>query len=167
MLRMPMRSNASPRPSRGTAWVSLLALAALLGTGVRPASAAPVGFQASGGWYTSDNDFFLGAGARMAFGTITAIPNAEWLFVDGGNQYTLNIDGTMSVLPLGVASGYVGAGIGWLITNPDKGSNTTDTVFNLLAGAGFNALPLKPFGQLKYVLVSGDDQFQFAAGIRF
>lgn len=163
MPRMPRRLNASP----GTSALLVLAVAGLLVTSARPAAAGPVGFQATGGWYTNESDFFLGAGARMALGTITAIPNAEWLFVDGGNQYTLNIDGTMSVLPLGVASGYVGAGLGWIITDPDRGSRNTDTVFNLIAGAGLNTLPLKPFAQFKYVIASGDDPVQFAFGVRF
>jgi hypothetical protein len=149
-------------------WLTTFVLLSLgLGLGAASASAAPVGFQATGGWYTDSNDMFLGAGARVGFGTITAIPNAEYLFVDNGKTWSLNLDGTMSVLPLGVASGYVGAGIGWMTTDPDRGDSNTETVFNLIAGAGLNALPLKPFGQFKYVLKDGNDPFQFAVGIRF
>ena len=138
-----------------------------LGLGAASASAAPVGFQATGGWYTDSNDFFLGAGARMGFGSITAIPNAEYVFVDGAKSWTLNIDGTLSVLPLGVASGYVGAGIGWVTVDPDRGDSNTDSVFNVLAGAGLNTFPMKPFAQFKYVLKDGDDPLQFAVGVRF
>jgi hypothetical protein len=148
----------------------LLTLSALLALALAPAaSAAPVGFQATGGWLSvnSNSDMFLGAGARVGFGSITAIPNAEYLFTDNGKSWTLNIDGTMSVLPLGVASGYVGAGIGWMTVDPDFGDSQTETVFNVIAGAGFNAIPLKPFGQFKYVLVDGDDPLQFAVGVRF
>ena len=144
-------------------------LAAVLSLGLLTsvASAAPVGFQATGGWFTDSNDFFLGAGARVGAGTITVIPNAEYVFVDQGKQWTLNVDGTMSVLPLGVASGYVGAGIGWMTVDPDKGDSKTDTVFNLIAGAGLNTFPLKPFGQFKYSIKDGDDPLQFAVGVRF
>ena len=131
------------------------------------ASAGPVGLQATGGWYTDSNDFFLGAGARVGAGTITVIPNAEYVFVDNAKQWTLNVDGTMSVLPLGVASGYVGAGIGWMTVDPDQGDSKTDTVFNLIAGAGLNTFPLKPFGQFKYSIKDGDDPLQFAVGVRF
>jgi hypothetical protein len=138
-----------------------------LGLGAASASAAPVGFQATGGWYTDSNDFFLGAGARMGFGSITAIPNAEYVFVDGAKSWTLNIDGTLSVLPLGVASGYVGAGIGWVTVDPDRGDSNTDSVFNVLAGAGLNTFPMKPFAQFKYVMKDGDDPLQFAVGVRF
>ena len=145
----------------------LLASVLSLGVLASAASAGPVGLQATGGWYTDSNDFFLGAGARVGAGTITVIPNAEYVFVDQGKQWTLNVDGTMSVLPLGVASGYVGAGIGWMTVDPDKGDSKTDTVFNLIAGAGLNTFPLKPFGQFKYSIKDGDDPLQFAVGVRF
>ena len=146
------------------------ALAALLALalGALPAHAGgPIGLQATGGWYTDSNNFFLGAGARMGLGSITAIPNAEYVFVDNAKSWSFNIDGTMSVLPLGIASGYVGGGIGWLTTDPDNGKSNTDTVVNLIAGAGLNTFPLKPFAQLKYVMKNGNDPFQFAVGVRF
>jgi len=147
----------------------LLGLAALLSLGLlaTATSAAPVGFQATGGWYTDNSDLFLGAGARVGFGSITVIPNAEYVFVDNAKEWTLNVDGTMSVLPLGVASGYVGAGIGWMTVDPDRGDSHTDTVFNVIAGAGLNTFPLKPFGQFKYSIKDGDDPLQFAVGVRF
>jgi hypothetical protein len=142
-------------------------LAAALGCGASSAHAGPVGLQATGGWYTDSNNFFLGAGARMGFGTLTVIPNAEYVFVDSGKSYTLNIDGTMSILPLGVASGYIGAGLGWVTVDPDRGDRKTDTAFNLIAGAGINTFPMKPFAQFKYVIKNGNDPFQFAVGVRF
>ena len=155
-----------PRTSRQG---RLLGLAALLSLGLlaTAASAAPVGFQATGGWYTDNSDLFLGAGARVGFGSITVIPNAEYVFVENAKEWTLNVDGTMSVLPLGVASGYVGAGIGWMTVDPDRGDSHTDTVFNVIAGAGLNTFPLKPFGQFKYSIKDGDDPLQFAVGVRF
>ena len=154
-----------PRISTQGRW---LALAALLSFGlVASASAAPVGLQATGGWYTDNSNFFLGAGARFGLGTITVIPNAEYVFVNSAKEWTLNVDGTMSVLPLGIASGYVGAGIGWMTVNPDRGDTNTDTVWNLIAGAGLNTFPFKPFGQFKYSIKSGNDPFQFAVGVRF
>jgi len=145
----------------------VLALIAAVVVVSTPASAGPIGGQVSGGWYTQDDEFFLGAGAHFGFGTITLIPNIEWLFVDSGSAYTLNVDGTLNVLPLGVATGYVGAGIGWFIVDPEHADSNTDTVVNLIAGAGFSALPLKPFAQLKYVVVDGDDPLVFSIGTRF
>jgi hypothetical protein len=150
-------------------WIAGLVLALIVALGISavPASAGPVGLQASGGWYTESEDFFLGAGARFGVGTITVIPNIEWLFVDGGSAYTLNVDGTMSVLPMAVASGYVGAGLGLYTVDPENGDSNTDTAVNLIAGAGLNAIPLKPFAQFKWVVVDGDDPLVFSMGVRF
>jgi hypothetical protein len=160
------RTLRTPNPSRTLTRAVLLALG-LGALGASNVQAGPIGIQATGGWYTDSNDFFLGGGARVGFGSITVIPNAEYLFVDKASEYSLNVDGTMSVLPLGVASGYVGAGIGWMTVDPDNAKSSTDTVFNLIAGAGLNTFPLKPFGQFKYVLKDGDDPLQFAVGVRF
>ena len=145
----------------------VLGLCAALVAAAAPAHAGPSGLQATGGWYTRDDNFFLGAGLRMGLGTITVIPNGEWIFLDRGTSYTLNLDGTLNVLPLGVGSGYVGAGVGLLTVNPESGSSTTDTAVNLIAGFGLNVIPLKPFAQFKYVMVSGEDQRVFSIGARF
>ena len=145
----------------------LLSLATMIPGSARPAAAGPIGWQATGGYFSDRDKGFVGAGARIGAGTITVIPNADWLFVDNGKQYTLNLDGTMSVMPLGVASIYAGGGVGWWITDPDQGSHSTDTIWNLIAGAGLNTFPLKPFGQLKYLVANGTNPIQFAAGIRF
>jgi hypothetical protein len=73
---------------------------------------------------------------RRKFGaaSISVIPNVDWVFVNSGSMYSLNVDGTMSLMPLGVASVYAGAGIGWLTADPDQGDSNTETVVNLLLG---------------------------------
>jgi hypothetical protein len=143
-------------------------IAALSGLGLAmPSVAAPLGWQASYGWYTELDDSFVGLGARLAAGTITVIPNAEWLFEDHGSIYTLNLDATMTVMPLGVATGYAGLGLGMLTVDPDRANSRSDMTVNLIAGAGLNAIPLKPFAQLKYVIVDGDDPIVFSLGARF
>lgn len=156
--------------SRTTArWTAALALVliAVFGLAPAPASAGPLGWQAIGGWYTDNDDFFAGAGVRFAAGPITAIPNAEYVFVDGGKRYTLNIDGTLNVLPLAVVTGYVGGGLAFVTTDPDGGDSHTDTGFNLIAGAGLNAIKLHPFAQLKLIMKDGDDPFVIGFGIKF
>jgi hypothetical protein len=157
------------KPLRRVAVAVLVALCGALGLGAAPVSAGegPIGFQASGGWYTEHDAAFLGAGLRFELATVTVIPNLDWEFVDGSWTYSLNVDGTMSVLPLAVGSGYVGAGIGWWRDDPRHGSHATDTVFNLLAGFGLNAVPLRPFAQLKYVVANGNDPLVLSLGVRF
>jgi hypothetical protein len=147
------------------AW-TLLAVA--LSWWAPPASAAPLGWTAFGGWYTDGtDDFMLGAGARISAASITVIPNGEWIFVDSGSSYTLNLDATLSVLPMGVASGFVGAGLGLFTFDPDAGDSNTDSVVNAIVGVGLNAVPLKPYAQLKYVFRDGDDPLVFSIGARF
>lgn len=147
-------------------FVRVAAVAALLVPAA--CTAAPIGWSASAGWYTNGiEDFFLGAGARISLGTITVSPNAEWIFVDSGSSYTLNVDGTLSVLPLGVASGYLGGGMGFYTTDPENGDSNTETGINVIAGVGLNAVPLKPFAQIKYVFLDGDDPLAFSIGARF
>ena len=132
-----------------------------------PAFAAPIGWDAFGGWYTNPSEFQVGGGLRMGLGTITFNPNVEYIFAENATKYTLNLDGTMSVMPLGVASVYAGAGLTFFTVDPDHGESSTDTGLNLIGGAGLNALPFKPFGQIKWAFVNGDSPFSFAFGVRF
>ena len=145
------------------AGASFLVLIALLGVMPGSASAAPLSFQASVGW---NPDFLVGFGARVGLGSITIIPNVE-SEVGGsdGFRYFLNLDGTMSVVPLAVANGYLGAGIG--LAAYSESGHSTDTVINLIAGAGLSAVPYKPFAQLKWVMADGDDPVVFSIGARF
>jgi hypothetical protein len=163
MTRIALNSRAQLRTIAAFA----VALMVALGLAAAPASAGPIGWQGTGGWYTDDSDFFLGAGARFGLATITVIPNAEYVFVNSGSLFTLNIDGTLNVLPLGVATGYVGAGLGMIISDPDVGDSNTDSAFNLIAGAGLNAIKFKPFAQLKWIVKNDKDLKVLAFGLRF
>jgi hypothetical protein len=140
-----------------------------LGIASAPVAAAPIGWNLCGGIYSSDasDDFFLGAGARLSAGTFTINPNAEYIFIDDGSSFSLNLDGLMNVLPLGAASGWLGGGLGLFMLDPDYADSDNETVINLIAGVGLNAVPLKPYGQIKYVLMDGDDPFVLALGVRF
>ncbi len=161
------------RKGRLPARLTHLALALVLvilasGMGAAPSLAAPIGWNVFGGWYTDGtDDVMAGVGARIGAGGITVNPNAEWIFVDSGSSYALNLDATLTVLPLGAASGWLGAGLGLFTIDPDRGDSNTDTVGNLLAGVGLNAIPLKPYAQLKYVFRDGDDPLVFSIGARF
>ena len=165
---MRFSARISRTNTRATAALAV-ALVAALGLMARPTTAAagPLGWQAIGGWYTDNSDFFLGAGARFAAGPITAIPNAEYVFVSSGKLFTLNLDGTLNVLPLAVATGYVGGGLAFVISDPDGGSSHTDTGLNLIAGMSFKLVKIDPFVQLKYIVKDGNDPFVVGFGIHF
>src|SRR5262245_3754768 len=85
-------------------FITPLALCSAMALAPAAAFAGPIGWNAFGGWYTDPRDFELGAGARIGFGSVTFNPNAEYIFRENATSYTLNLDGTMSVMPLGVAS---------------------------------------------------------------
>jgi hypothetical protein len=156
--------------SRGWAsWiltVTALALSAIPSTA--HAVSGPIGYTLYGGLYSGPfDDPFVGAGIRVGLGGFAVTPNAEYVFHDGITVYSFNADGTIPIIPLGVASIYGGGGIGWLHTDPDVGESNTETVINVLAGANLSALPMKPYGQIKHVFTDGDDPWVFAVGIRF
>lgn len=166
MSHLRSRSNRSALLARVP--LILLTLVLALPALTSSATAGPIGFTAFGGIYSGGVDeAFLGAGVRLGLGGLSVTPNFEYLFVDDGSAYTVNADVTFPIVPLGVASVYGGGGLGLLITDPDNFDSETETVVNLIAGAGFNAVPMKPFGQIKYVIVDGEDPFVFMAGIRF
>ena len=166
---MHAKSHARSRPK-----VLILALAILTTLVViAPARNAwavsgPIGFTAMGGFYSGGIDEpFLGAGVKVGLGGLAVTPYAEYLFVSNGNAYSINADLTMPIVPLGVASIYGGAGAGVLFIDPDNADSESNSVINLLVGAGLNAVPMKPYGQIKYVITDGDDPFVFTVGVRF
>jgi len=134
-------------------------------------SAGLIGWSLSGGRYDNlagtDHPYFVGIGPRVSLGSIILAPNAEWLFVDASQVYTLNLDAAMVVLPAGVASAWVGGGVGFRTVKPDRLDATTDRTLNLLAGAGLNLVPMKPYAQLKWVIEDGQKPIAMSVGIRF
>ena len=146
----------------------VLALAFAVIPSSAKAVSGPIGYTIFGGLYSSaSDDAFVGAGIRIGAGGIGITPNAEYVFTDNVTTYSLNVDGTIPIVPLGVASIYGGGGVGFLTVDPDNGESDTEAVINVLAGANLSALPMKPYGQVKHVFVDGDDPWVFAVGIRF
>lgn len=145
-------------------FATLLLLMVMAIAAATPASA---GVYAFGGWQDESEDMFLGAGYQVGLGPITASPNAEYFFVDGGKAYSINLDGHFTMFPIGVASIWIGGGMAIQTVDPDEGESDTSTGANVLLGVNLDAIPLKPFGQIKKVFIEGDDPFSVAVGIRF
>ena len=123
-----------------------------------PSTAVPlIGFNIRGGQYTDVNDFFLGAGVDVDAILLTASPNFEWVFVDKGTLYTLNLDASYR-LPLAVAQFWAGAGYALRYFEPEGGNGKSKGGLNLFVGAGLGLVPLRPFVQLKYLTISGADE---------
>jgi len=132
------------------------------------AVSGPISPTVMGGFYSGGIDEgFLGAGVKVGLGGLSLTPYGEYIFVSDGNAYSLNADLTVPIMPLGVASIYAGGGAGVLIVDPDNAGSDSNSVINLLVGAGLNAVPMKPYGQIKYVITDGDDPFVFTVGVRF
>lgn len=131
-------------------------------------ASAQVGFgpEVRGGLYSQNDDFFLGAGLRLGVPFVTLVPNVEYVFVNNGDLYTLNLDGQITVFSLAVSSLWVGGGLARVHSKPEGGDSKTSSGANLYAGFGLNAIVLKPYVQAKYI-VNGDDQFVLGLGLRF
>jgi opacity protein-like surface antigen len=136
--------------------------------GLLPAQAQAIaGIQPGirGGIYEDGNDFFLGVDVKGNIAMLHANPNFEWIFVDGANAFTLNLDALLTVFPIPIMDPYLGAGLGVYYVKPDNFDSTNDFAFNLIAGLGFNVV-LDPYVQLKYV-IGDNNTLVLAAGIRF
>lgn len=121
---------------------------------------------ARAGYYTDNNDLFLGTGLNLNIATISVCPNLEYVFIDKGDFYTLNLDGHLNlVTPPGTAL-WIGLGLTRLYYNPDNGSSTRESGMNLLAGFGLTKIPLRPYLQGKFI-IADNSQFVIGAGIVF
>ena len=167
---MNLRSTRNPQSLREFRHRAMgLALVALAASVVAPAPshALPIGWNIFGGWATEADGMVLGAGAHFGIGPIEANPNAEIIFIDGGNMFTLNADAHWTILPAAVANVFVGGGVGMVIVDPEHGDSDTDAAVNVVAGAMLNAVRFNPFGKLKWVILDGGDPFMIEFGIRF
>jgi len=148
-------------------WNARLAALALLLLLIGVAAPAFAGLYAFGGYETDSKDYFLGAGFQLPLGPVTASPNIEYLFVDNGKVYTINLDGHLNLVPLGIATLWVGGGMAIRHVDPDNFESDSSTGANVMLGANFNATRFKPFGQIRKLFIEGDDPFSFAVGIHF
>jgi hypothetical protein len=164
---MNLGPDAARRDDRfaRVALAALLSALALVSTPRR--GTADVNWTGFAGRYSTHKDYFAGGGLRFSLGRFTANPNLEYIWIDNGTSYSVNFDLLRTVLPLGPASVWVGAGLGFYTVNPDAGETNTETAANLIAGIGFQATKYRPFVQYKYVVIEGEDPSAFIVGVRF
>ena len=152
--------------SRSTTSITFLLALALALTLVPATADAILSFDARGGRYLDPDKWFLGAGVHVGLGPVEIVPNGEYVFIDGGTFYTLNVDGTFTILPMVVANVWVGGGLALVGVGVEGFDTQTEAGVNLLVGAGLNAIVLKPFVQLKYI-ISDNSLAVLAVGARF
>jgi hypothetical protein len=143
----------------------LAVLVAVVVAAVPHEAQAIVGADIRGGFYTEPDDFFLGGGVRIGAAMLEVVPNFEYVFVSDQTWFTLNLDGQYSLIPFGLGSFWVGAGLGMFSIKPKDGDTNTEGLVNLLAGLGLN-VPLKPYAQAKYIITK-DSQVVLSLGVRF
>jgi hypothetical protein len=126
--------------------------------GVRPKLGARLG--------AYEDDFFLGVDLLADVAMLHANPNFEWVFIDGGDLFTINADAYINIFPFPAVHPWAGGGLAFMYFKPDNFDSNTDVGVNLIAGAGFT-LPMDPYVMIKYIIIEGDDTFVVAAGIHF
>jgi hypothetical protein len=122
--------------------------------------------QVRGGYYTEAEDYFLGAGVDFDLMLFSVVPNFEYLFIDNGSFYSINIDGQFELLPLPGIAGYLGGGVGSTFIKPKDLDTKSKFTYNVLIGIQVKALPFSPFAQIKYAIIKDvDDQIALTVGI--
>ncbi len=138
----------------------------LLGVGSYNSAQAQTKLGVRGGIYFEQDEVFAGAhflhkiSRRIMFN-----PNFEYVFVDPGNLFTLNIDAHYDLPSTSNTIFHVGGGLG-ISRASFNGNSNTETAPNLLAGMSFGRRGTIPFIQLK-VMFFDETQLALAAGLTF
>lgn len=137
------------------------------------AARADVDFGLRGGVYTDAEEPFVGGEILFPIdGSFFLNPNLEYVLIDNGDFYTINLDFHYDFWSQRNLSAWVGAGAALIQTELDpprgrgQGVDETDFGVNLLAGVGASRGVLRPYLQGKVVL-SDDSEFVVAVGLRF
>jgi len=123
----------------------------------------PIAF---GSWRVEPDVGSIGAGAAVGMLSFDVVPSVEYVFVDNGSGWAINVDGHLPVLALPVVAFYVGGGFTSLASTPDGGDTSWSSGGNLLIGAKASIRKLKPFAEIKYT-TAGADGYVFTLGTRF
>jgi hypothetical protein len=149
--------------------VLLLALAVFLAA--PRAGWGEVDFGVRAGEYTDIGEPFVGAELLWGLGNdLWLNPNFEYVLVDNGDYFTLNLDLHYDLdvdRPLYV---WVGGGAALISIDRDRpgrdDDSETDFGLNVLGGIGFQAGPVIPYAQLKAV-ISDENEVVVGFGLRF
>lgn len=154
--------------SKTTTGVAVLLLA-LCGLLAFPGTSRAIDVGVRGGFYSDAEAGFIGAEVLTGLTRSWFLnPNFEYVFVDDGDLYTLNLDAHYDFPTRARSPFYLWAGGGPALIFSDDGRNDeTDLGLNLLAGVGFGkGQALRPYVQGK-VVIAEDTEAVLAVGIRF
>ncbi len=121
------------------------------------------------GIYADGSDFFIG-GEYLAYigSNVYLNPNIEFVLVDHGSMFTLNMDAHYDIPTRTNLYIWAGGGLGIIYFNPEgHGDSHTDAGLNILFGLGFQTSGrLIPYIQAKGI-ISDNSNFVLAFGLRF
>jgi hypothetical protein len=129
------------------------------------------GFILQAGTYFDIGEPFIGAGYQFPLNPrLSFVPNAEYVFVNNGDLYTVNLDSRYALNPAASNPMWVGAGIG-MIRREAGPFNDTDSALNLMWGINFDSYTgnlgnFTPFISTRAIL-SDDSEVGLSFGIRF
>ena len=164
------------RTKRFTTQACILAICFFLAPAI---AQAQIDFGVRGGFYSDAEAGFLGAEILTPlriFGRGWFLnPNLEYVFVDDGNLYTINLDAHYDLRTNASYSVWLGGGAALIFSEFDaprgcrfcESEDETDVGLNLLAGIGIwprNAV--RPYVQGKFTL-SDNTEASIAVGLRF
>jgi len=121
------------------------------------------------GIYADGSDFFLGGEYLASLGSNVYLnPNIEFVLVDNGSMFTLNMDAHYDIPTRTNLYIWAGGGLGLIYFNPEgAGDSRTDAGLNILFGLGFiTSSRLIPYIQAKGI-ISDNSDFSLAFGLRF
>jgi hypothetical protein len=138
---------------------------------ISPSLARP-DFGVRGGAYTDAEEPFLGAEALFGLGGTKhwfGNPNIEHAFIENGDLTAFSLDFHYD-FPTGQPyTIWAGAGPTLIVNDRNVAGNDdqTDAGLNLVFGVGSTKGEVRPYGQMKVVVVADDTQAVLGAGIRF
>jgi hypothetical protein len=121
------------------------------------------------GIYADGSDFFMGGEYLAGLGSNVYLnPNIEFVLVDNGSMFTLNMDAHYDIPTKTNLYIWAGGGLGIIYFNPEGPSDShTDAGLNILFGIGFiTSSRLVPYIQAKGI-ISDNSNFVLAFGLRF
>jgi len=149
----------------------LLALPALFAAASAPASAeGEILILPSAGYYLDAEEPYVGLAVEFPIGNGWRLsPGIEYVFVDDGDLYALNVDFIYDFEFEGGITFWAGAGPALVVADYEDDGVTiddTDLGLDVLGGVSFDAGAIDPFLQVKFTFAD-DTETVLTGGIRF
>ena len=146
--------------------ILLVSLLVLSSTSASAQFAEEWAFGLRTGIYVDQGDPFIGVeGLTPLYPGWFFNPNVEWVFIDGGDFATINLD---IHYDLDLETDYyvwVGGGLAGLYEN--LGDSEFDLGANILGGIGWHVDTWLPYAQVKVLVSDVNDEVVGAVGVRF